>query len=287
KFQQLREFPTGRSVNSCVAVSRDGQTLATSLGSAIRLWDVRTGSETLPDGGHTAQLSYGSLLPDQKTVITATADGTIRHWELATGRELRRESVPATSIRGIVLSPDGKMAACFKEETVRENVGEVGIRLWDVVAQQERALLWRPNMWGAFFSPDGKRLLTTSWDVKERAGIIRAWDVATGKELGIVGRHSNTLEEATLSPDGKVLAAAVHDQAKAIQLWDTATGNVLCRVPGDRFFQQCFALSPDSKVLAVADGWRPTSSDVMDRHIHLWDTATGKKLSTFGKCDGS
>jgi hypothetical protein len=83
------------------------------------------------------------------------------------------------------------------------------------------------------------------------------------------------------------VAAEFQEQKKVIGLWDTATGKELGRVPADRFFQQCFALSADSSLLAVADGWRPISSAVLHRYIHLWDIATRRKLRQFGKSDGS
>lgn len=284
-FQMLREFQTGGDAGNGVAFAPDSRTLATSVGPAIRLWHVQSGREILPDRGHTAELNSCMLLPDQRTLRTGTADGTVRSWDRATGQELHRIGGLPPSNKGMVLSPDGTLAVVFKYESVGQNLSESGIRLWDLAAHKERALLWRPNMQEAFFSPDGKVLLTKSWDIKESAGIIRSWDAATGKELRDVARHSNSFEYAALSPDGKVVAAKPLDQ-KVIRLWDTATGKELCQVPADSLFQQCFALSPDSKLLAVADGWRSINSDLRHRHIHLWEMATGKKLRQFGQSDG-
>ncbi len=251
------------------------------------LWDVHTGRESLPDRGHTAQLHYCSLLPDQRTLITGTTDGTVRHWDLATAEEVRLPAAVPTSNRGIVLSPNGKIAAAFKNKPVGQNAVEVGIQLWDLASQKEGALLWVPNLSTAFFTPDGKVLLTQGWDIKENAGIIRSWDVATGKELRVLARHSNAFDYTELSPDGKLIAALLRDPEKTIRSWDTATGKESCRIPADPIFHQCFALSPDSKLLAVVDGWRPISSRVLHRYVHLWEIATGKKLSQFGKSGGN
>jgi WD40 repeat protein len=285
-YQKLREFQTGGSGLDVVAFSRDGRALATGVGPAIRLWDVHTGKETLSDRGHTAELHYCSLLPDQRTLITGTTDGTVRHWDLATAQEVRPPAAVPTSNRGIVLSPNGKIAAAFKNKPVGQNAVEVGIQLWDLASQKEGALLWVPNLSTAFFSPDGKVLLTQGWDIKENAGIIRSWDVATGKELRVLARHSNAFDYTELSPDGKVIAALLRDAEKTIRSWDVATGKELCRIPGDPNFHQCFALSPDSKLLAVVDGWRPISSRLLHRYVHLWEIATGKKLRQFGESRG-
>jgi hypothetical protein len=249
------------------------------------LWEVSTGKEIVPDRGHSARISSSVLLADGRTLATASSDNTIRWWDLATGKELDRFTAGSGSFYGASLSPDGAIAACFKEETVGENESQVGIQLWDLKTRKKLALLWRPNIFGEFFCPDGKTLITQAWDVKERAGVFRLWDMATGKELRVIARVANGPHGSALSPDGKLLAGVSQGQDTNIDLWDAATGKRLRHFLGDRNFNQCLAFSPDSKLLAVADGPRPWGIDsrVLYQHIHLWDVASGKKVLQFGQ----
>jgi RNA polymerase sigma factor (sigma-70 family) len=287
-LQQAGEFTIGPGTLG-VAFSRDGQTLAANGGPAIHLWDVRTGKEIVPDRGHTVELSYCSVLGDQRTLITTTGDGTIRRWDLATGKELSRTALPPTSRLGMVLSPDGTIAACYRHKQVEERVLEGGLSLWDLPTQKERALPWRPNINAAIFSPDSKVLFTWGYDLKEKIGIVRSWDVATGTELRELVRGS--FGSIQLSPDGKVLAGA-SGKEKAIFLWDAATGQELGRAALDEETAKnpgsCFlALSADSRLLAIC-GTNPITQPINLApyvHIHLWDIATGKKLRQFGRCN--
>ena len=253
-FQPVREFSSGRVATTCVAFSQDGRTLATSAGPGICLWDVPTGKETLPDRGHTAELSSCTLLPDQRTLLTATRDGTVRQWDLATGNELRKVSIPSTSHHGIVLSPDGTSAACFKDQELANHTSEVGIRLWDLAAHKERALLWRPNSFGAFFSADGKVLFTAAGTSRRMRGLFAPGTQRPARSCVSWPGTAMALNPLFCPRDGKLLATLLPDREKTICCWDTATGKERCRVAVDSLFSPCFAFSPDNNLLAVADG---------------------------------
>ena len=54
---------------------------------------------------------------------------------------------------------------------------------------------------GAIFSPDGKMVLTTSWDTT-----ARLWDTATGKELHrFRDPTGSVIRRAAFAPDGKII----------------------------------------------------------------------------------
>jgi RNA polymerase sigma factor (sigma-70 family) len=283
--KEVRRFQAPQGWVSGVAFADNGRTLVSSIGSTIRLWEVATGKEIVPDRGHSARISSCILLPDRRTLVTGSSDNTIRWWDLATGKELDRFTAGSGSFYGVNLSPNGAFAACTKEETVGETESQLGIQLWDLKTRKKLALLWQPNIFGGFFCPDGKTLITQAWDVKERAGVFRLWDMATGKELRIIARIANGPQGSALSPDGKLLAGVWQGQDTNIDLWDATTGKRLHHFPGDRDFNQCLAFSPDSKLLVVADGPRTWGIDsrVLYQHIHLWDVATGKKILQFGR----
>ena len=90
-------------------------------------------------------------------------------------------------------------------------------RVWDFAAGKEvRSFpLTRPDeaaqpyfVNGAFLSPDGKTLAVT-YNRSDRTRVLfgavvaRLWDVATGRELHELTGHTNRIDAAAFSPDGK------------------------------------------------------------------------------------
>jgi WD40 repeat protein len=67
-----------------VAYSPDGKTLASLSPGAVKLWDVQTGKEraALP----TKSAICVAFSPDGRTLASGSGDGTIRLWDLATGK---------------------------------------------------------------------------------------------------------------------------------------------------------------------------------------------------------
>jgi WD40 repeat protein len=285
--KDVSQFPTDRKYTTDLLFSRDGRSLVLSAASSISVWDVKTAKEITPDRGHSDAITQCSMLPDGRTLITGSTNGSARQWDVTTGRELRRLPPLFSSDRGVILSPDGKVVASYLSKRVSEKEWQTGIRLWELATQKERAVLWRPDINSAFFSPDGKALFTAGWDVQQRRAFLSLWEAATGKSLRELTEPSNPFEDMALSADGKLLAAVIPGWKRSVLLWQTDTGKELRRIPGNPEFRQAVAFLPGRGVLAVLDGPRPQrDSRVMEHFIHLWDITTGKKVGEFGRSTG-
>ena len=80
-------------------------------------------------------------------------------------------------------------------------------------------------MSSAEFSPDGKHIVTASWDKT-----VRLWDAATGQQIGPPFSNDDAMvAQARFSPDGARIVAALSD--KTARLWDakTDTKNLVSR----------------------------------------------------------
>ena len=78
------------AVSTSVAFSPDGKRIASaSQDRTVKVWDARTGQETLTLKGHTDVVS-GSVAfsPDGKRLASASEDGTVKVWDAGTGQEI-------------------------------------------------------------------------------------------------------------------------------------------------------------------------------------------------------
>jgi hypothetical protein len=73
------------------------------------------------------------------------------------------------------------------------------------------------GVYSAQFSPDGRQVVTASWD-----STTRLWDARTGKSLGAPLKHEGGVFSAQFSPDGQRVVTASADTTA--RLWDVLTG---------------------------------------------------------------
>ena len=100
-------------------------------------------------------------------------------------------------------------------------------------------------------------------------GTAALWDITSGSVIRVLRGHSDTVVDATFSPDGAWLATASHDgRAK---LWDVATGAEIRSLKGHRNRVWDVDFSPDGLFLATA------SEDGAARIWHLQD-GTSREL---------
>jgi len=80
----------------------------------------------------------------------------------------------------------------------------------------------------ARFSPDGKRVVTGSWDMS-----ARIWNTETGMaELRLDDGHSQYVNDAAFLPDGSEVVTAGDDKTACI--WDAHSGKLLQTLHGHR-----------------------------------------------------
>jgi hypothetical protein len=116
----------------------------------------------------------------------------------------------------------------------------------------------------AFFSPDGKRIVSASRGGKNPAKIC---DAESGKLLFNLVGHSNNLNTAVYSSDGKRIVTASADQM--VKVWDAESGNQIFNLEGHVGFVLSAAFSPDGKRIITASA---------DKTAKVWDTESGKLL---------
>ena len=259
--EELRSF-AGREVAPCFAFAPDGKTLAAADGSDIQLWNPVTGRTRFLLKGAARPVVALAFVPGGETLVSAEADGTLRLWGTATGKEVRviRHSGNGQGAGVMALSPDGKTIAC---------AGSVNdLELRETATGKLLAPEARLRRIGAVAcSADGKRIVTGSRD-----GPLSLWDAATGRGGGRLGKDGMGRHAVALSADGQYLAACGKDGT--IRVWDVAARKELRTLPKrSKGEPRHLRFSPDGKILAV--GFTGREGGV----VQFFDS-TGKLLRT-------
>lgn len=244
---------------------------------------------------HGREVPLVGFLPGGKTVLTASRDGTLRQWEVPTGKELRRVAVAAPDhpddSGGLVLrlgggGPNAADAVLSRDGKVLATLGTGGsIRLWDAVAGKESRKLVPPGggVAGMALSTDGKLLAILGSD-----STVRVLETAKGNQIARLGEpvmenpngvflilgggRGSSPARLAFSPDGATLAVVLpgaNGKPASFKLWDARNGKERRRLEGaDVAAAVAPAFSPNGKLLAWA---RPGA-------VILADAVTGKMV---------
>jgi WD40 repeat protein len=126
--------------------------------------------------GHTDDVEDVIYLPDGQRLITSSDDGSLRVWDLQSGKQIGNEWRDGESlVNTIGLSPDGKK--------VVSGSGDGEVRLWDVDTGKVIAKWMRYTSYvvSVCWSGDGERVVSGSND-----GTARVWDVESGKTVLVI-----------------------------------------------------------------------------------------------------
>ena len=97
----------------------------------------------------------------------------------------------------------------------------------------------------AAFSPDGKKIVTASYD-----NTTKIRDASTGQCLHTLEGHTGGVGSVAFSPDGKKIVTASLDETAKV--WDASTGQCLHTLKGHTNWVYSAAFSPDGKKIVTA-----------------------------------
>ncbi len=287
-----------------VSMSRTGAYWAAATRHG-EIWVWEEGGLTLRHTwrAHTEIVWSLAFSPDERTLASASANGSIKLWEVGSGT-LLWESWPAQGLGRLAFSPDGGVLASGGLDAL--------VRLWDAQrgipvrtlphTSPVFSLTWSPDgrllasgcsdgsiwVWqpeapepetrvqvfaahtdrvmGLAFSPDGTQLASASYD-----GTVKLWNLTTGACLQTFSEHTDPVQNMTWSPDGQILASSSIDPT--IWLWDIQQGRASKVLLGHTDAVTGLAFTPDSRILL---------SSSYDDTLRVWDVESSQCLRIMG-----
>jgi WD40 repeat protein/tRNA A-37 threonylcarbamoyl transferase component Bud32 len=233
-----------------------------------------------------------AVSPDERTLASGDGEGTVRLWDIATGRALGQYHWQATAIHRLAFAPDNRTLAaataegvvqqldatippvfeCLQTNSMRdvapawspdgETVAAAGaggtVHLFDRRDGKTRRILRCPhqNVRCLAFAPDGRTLAT----VCEHERFARLWNAKSGELLGVTSPQSSPITRIAFCPDGRL--ASVDD--KTIRFWDAAKGSACGVVETDASIQ-ALAFVPKGRFLVTAN-----------TTIQVWEMSNGR-----------
>ncbi len=259
----------------------------------LYVWDPRSGkARLLYEDKATQTLVALAMVPGGGQVVMGQMDGTVRLWEVATGKDtvLGHHEGQVTALN---VSPDGRYAASGSADRTtrlwdlstgkvrvlrgaREKVHPVlfspdgqqlamgsvdgGVRLFSVKMESHRVLAMpKATQLSLVRSPDGRRLATVA-----ATGKLRLLDL-TADETPLLEANDFTKGQVDFTPDGRWLVGGGMDGR--VRLWDATTGREEKILSGHAQPVLALAASGDGRWLATAD---------QGGEIRLWELASGQ-----------
>jgi len=212
--------------------------------------------------GHGSFVHGVAWSPDGRTVVSCSADRTVRVWRVADGAPLACLEGHADRVLSVAWSPDGELIASASADRT--------VRLWRVREWQVLRILdaHAEAVHGVAWSPDGDLIASASAD-----GALRLWQTSDDGPANELRPEAHArLYSVGWRPDGQSLAAGYGDGV--VRLWHLGEPPTLDNLPGHTGYIYAVAWSPDGQILASASA---------DNTVRLWRLAKGRLVNELRK----
>ena len=235
---------------NAIALTPDGQTLASSSFGTIKIWNLKTGTRINNiENAHTGKVTSLAITPNGEILVSGSADKTIKIWDLKTGKLVQAIPAHEGEVNALAISPDGQTLASVGNDRL--------MKLWNIkMGSRILTRIQEHRVNTLAFSRDGQLLMSGSDD-----GAVRLWNLSTGTRRQTLEGHTGAVNTIAISPNNQTLASGSDDGT--IRLWNLDTGeqeNILKPNSGP---VTALIFTPDNQAL-VSGG----------KNINIWNIIT-------------
>ncbi|MEG3436718.1 WD40 repeat domain-containing protein [Pannus brasiliensis CCIBt3594] len=172
-FRAYAWWPTGKILRDHHTTNLEMVNALPELPALPKAPEPDNGTEQNRLTGHKDAVTSVALTPDGKTLVSGSADNTIKVWNLETGVESRTLTGHKDAVMSVALTPDGK--------TLVSGSWDNTIKVWNLETGGEpRTLTGHQGLvTSVAITPDGKALISGSKDKT-----IKVWDFDVDSLLG-------------------------------------------------------------------------------------------------------
>jgi WD40 repeat protein len=212
---------TGKSLQALSVPFTLGQPLLSEFLKPVQSFDV-------PDN-----LADITIAADSASIYSAGQDKAMHVWKLASPAPTRN-FVYGASVDAVAFQPNSTfVAAAGHDGKFRLYDLVKGAVVKDIAAHITKGLnnqMIAEPIYSLTFSPDGKQLLTSSYD-----NSLKLWDATSGnlvrefkayKVKDFEKGHQEPVYAAAFSPDGKFIASGSSGLERTIKIWNVGDGSV-------------------------------------------------------------
>lgn len=200
-----------------VGFSNDGKAVFSCCeDGTVFQWDPTTGKEVREFKSHSVGVKSLAVSADNKQLLTAGSDATLRLFEVATGKVLHVMRIPDA----LVESPFRSVAISANGDRALAGNAKGHVSLWDLKTGKQVNLFsgHKGEVVAVAFLADGKEFVSGD----ESDSIINQWDITTGKVTRTFDGHEKGIRSLAVSPDGKRLVSASADGT--VRVWEIKSG---------------------------------------------------------------